>query len=52
MKMLIFADIHADYAALGRLMEIEADLYFAAGDLVNWNRNLERAGPILHADTE
>jgi uncharacterized protein len=47
MKLLIFADIHADYAALERLMGIDADLYFAAGDLVNWNRNLERAGPIL-----
>lgn len=47
MKLLIFSDIHADYAALERLMEIEADLYFAAGDLVNWNRKLERVGPIL-----
>jgi uncharacterized protein len=47
MKLLLFADIHADYAALERLMEIEADLYFAAGDLANWNRNLERVGPIL-----
>ncbi|HLH03372.1 MAG TPA: metallophosphoesterase [Bryobacteraceae bacterium] len=47
MRLLIFSDIHADYAALEKLMAIEADLYFAAGDLVNWNRNLDRIGPIL-----
>jgi Icc-related predicted phosphoesterase len=47
MKLLIFSDIHADYNALERLMDTEADLYFAAGDLVNWNRHLERVGPIL-----
>ncbi len=47
MKLLIFSDIHADQVALERLMAIEADLYFAAGDLVNWARGLERMGPIL-----
>lgn len=47
MKLLIFSDIHADFAALERLMDIEADLYFAAGDLVNWGRGLDRVGPIL-----
>jgi 3',5'-cyclic AMP phosphodiesterase CpdA len=47
MRLLIFSDIHADFAALEKLMDIEADLYFAAGDLVNWNRSLERAGPVL-----
>jgi Icc-related predicted phosphoesterase len=47
MKLLIFSDIHADYPALEKLLEIEADLYFAAGDLVNWARGLERVGPIL-----
>ena len=47
MKLLVFSDIHADHAALARLMEIDADLYFAAGDLVNWGRGLERVGPIL-----
>ena len=52
MRLLIFSDIHADYAALEKLMEIEADLYFAAGDLVNWNRHLERVGPILGRRTE
>lgn len=47
MKLLIFSDIHADFAALERLLQLEADLYFAAGDLVNWGRGLERAGPLL-----
>ena len=28
-------------------MRVEADLYFAAGDLVNWQRGLDRIGPIL-----
>jgi Icc-related predicted phosphoesterase len=46
-KLLIFSDIHADYAALERLMAVEADYYFAAGDLVNWARGVERVGPIL-----
>src|SRR5260370_34619380 len=47
MKLLVFSDIHGDKTALEKLMEIEADYYFAAGDLANWSRGLERAGPIL-----
>lgn len=47
MKLLIFSDIHADYPALERAMQTEADLYFAAGDMVNWARGLDRVGPIL-----
>jgi uncharacterized protein len=47
MKLLIFSDTHGDTVALAQLMQTEADLYFAAGDLVNWGRGLERAGPIL-----
>lgn len=47
MKVLIFSDIHADHAALSKLMDTDADLYFAAGDLVNWGSGLERVGPIL-----
>lgn len=46
MNLLIFSDIHADYPALERLMNTEADYYFAAGDLVNWARGLERVGPL------
>jgi uncharacterized protein len=47
MRLLIFSDIHADNAALGKLVDTDADMYFAAGDLVNWGRGLERIGPIL-----
>jgi Icc-related predicted phosphoesterase len=47
MKLLVFSDIHNDHAALRRLMDIEADYYFAAGDLGNWSRGLDQAGEIL-----
>jgi len=46
-RALIFSDIHNDSKALERLMEIDADYYFAAGDLVNWARGLEEAGEIM-----
>jgi len=46
-KLLIFSDIHGDKAALERLMAIEADYYFAAGDLANFGRGLDAMGPIL-----
>jgi Icc-related predicted phosphoesterase len=47
MKLLIFSDIHSNHQALERLMAIEADYYFAAGDLVNWGSGLEACGKIL-----
>lgn len=47
MKLLVFSDIHGDRAALGRLMEMEADYYVAAGDLTSWGRDLDGCGPIL-----
>ncbi len=47
MKLLIFSDIHGDVGALEALMAIEADYYFAAGDLVSWARGLEKVGPAL-----
>lgn len=47
MKLLVFSDIHNDWAALERLMDIEADYYFAAGDLVSWSRGLDDCGRIL-----
>ncbi|HTW63427.1 MAG TPA: metallophosphoesterase [Bryobacteraceae bacterium] len=52
MKLLVFSDIHGDKAALEKLMAIEADYYFADGDLANWGRGLDVLGPILqkHAD--
>ena len=47
MKLLIFSDIHGDKAALEKLMAIEADYYFAAGDLANFGRGLDAMGPIM-----
>ena len=47
MKLLIFSDIHGDRAALERVVETEADYYFAAGDLANFGRGLDQMGPIL-----
>lgn len=47
MKLLFFSDIHSDLKALERLIEIEADYYFAAGDLVSWRKALDRAGRVL-----
>jgi Icc-related predicted phosphoesterase len=52
LKLLIFSDIHSNHKALERLMAIEADYYFAAGDLVNWGRGLEQCGTILQARRE
>jgi Icc-related predicted phosphoesterase len=47
MKLLIFSDIHSDAPSLERLMSIEADYYFCAGDLVNWSRGLDAMGEIM-----
>jgi uncharacterized protein len=47
MKALIFSDIHNDSRSLEKLIETEADYYFAAGDLVSWARGLDKLGPIL-----
>jgi len=47
MKFLFFSDIHSDLKALERLVGVEADYYFAAGDLVSWSRGLDKAGEIL-----
>ena len=47
MKLLIFSDIHNNLKALERLMDTEADYYFAAGDLVNWGKGLDACGEIL-----
>jgi Icc-related predicted phosphoesterase len=46
-RALIFSDIHNDSKSLGTLMDVEADYYFAAGDLVNWARGLDKMGEIL-----
>ncbi|MDP9169102.1 MAG: metallophosphoesterase [Acidobacteriota bacterium] len=47
MKLLIFSDIHGDARALTRLLAVEADYYFCAGDLVNFGRHLDAMGEIL-----
>jgi uncharacterized protein len=41
-RLLIFSDIHNDARALEKLMETDADYYFAAGDLVSWSRGLDK----------
>ena len=46
-RLLVFSDIHNDSAALQRLMSIEADYYFAAGDLVSWGRGLDKMGEMM-----
>ena len=46
-RLLVFSDIHSDTGALERLMGVDADYYFAAGDLVNWGRGLEKMGQIM-----
>jgi Icc-related predicted phosphoesterase len=46
-KALVFSDIHSDARALQKLMAIDADYYFCAGDLVNWGRELNAMGEIL-----
>ena len=52
MRLLIFSDIHGDRAALEKLMNTEADYYFAAGDLANWGRGLDQLGPIMQPRAE
>src|SRR5580692_4192731 len=46
-RLLVFSDIHNDRQALQSLMNIDADYYFAAGDLVSWARGLDKMGEIL-----
>ena len=52
MRALIFSDLHNDVRALEKLMEIDADYYFAAGDLVSWARGLFRMGEALRCRSE
>ncbi len=49
---LIFSDLHNDARALEKLMDIEADYYFAAGDLVSWARGLDKMGEIMKRRAE
>ena len=52
MKLLAFSDIHNDYKALERLVEIEADYYFAVGDMASWSRGLDPCGEVLKRRAE
>lgn len=47
MRLLVFSDLHSDQRALERVLAIEADYYFCAGDLVNWARGLDKMGEVL-----
>jgi Icc-related predicted phosphoesterase len=47
LRLLIFSDIHNDWAALDNLLKIEADYYIAAGDQVTWSNGIERCGVML-----
>ncbi|MBV8847481.1 MAG: metallophosphoesterase [Bryobacterales bacterium] len=46
-RALIFSDLHNDVRALENLMRVDADYYFAAGDLVNWGRGLDAMGKAM-----
>ena len=46
-KALIFSDLHNHKPALEKLMAIDADAYFAAGDLVSWGRGLTAMGEVM-----
>jgi Icc-related predicted phosphoesterase len=47
MKILIFSDLHNDGRALEKLMAIEADCYIAAGDLVSFQKGLDKMGDLM-----
>jgi uncharacterized protein len=46
-RILIFSDIHSDLGTLRRLLQTDADYYVSAGDLVSWERGLDKCGEIL-----
>jgi uncharacterized protein len=52
MKLLLFSDIHNDFARLRELLRIEADYYVAAGDTVTWERGYDEAGEVLRVRGE
>lgn len=52
MKLLLFSDIHNDFARLRELMNMEADYYLAAGDTVTWERGYDEAGELLRTRGE
>ncbi|MEO8096933.1 MAG: metallophosphoesterase [Acidobacteriota bacterium] len=46
-RLSVFSDIHSDAHALQKLMAVDADYYFCAGDLVNWGRGLDKMAAFL-----
>jgi len=44
-SVLVFSDIHNDQQALARLMQVEADYYICAGDLVTFAKGFEKMAP-------
>lgn len=51
-RALIFSDIHSDGRALEKLMAVDADYYFCAGDLVSWQRGLDKMAEIMKPRAE
>src|SRR5258708_8316514 len=51
-RLLIFSGIPNDKLALTKLMAVEADAYFAAGELVSWARGLDKMGEVMQARGE
>lgn len=47
MRVQIFSDIHGDIPSLRRAIEVPADVYIAAGDLVTWPAPLDPCGEVL-----
>jgi uncharacterized protein len=47
MRILVFSDIHNDLKALSGLIARDADYYVAAGDLVSWEKGLDKCGEVL-----
>jgi Icc-related predicted phosphoesterase len=47
MRILVFSDIHNDLNALRGLVARNADYYVAAGDLVSWEKGLDKCGEVL-----
>jgi hypothetical protein len=46
-NILIFSDLHNDTRALEKLLQIDADAYICAGDLVSWARGLDKMAALL-----
>jgi hypothetical protein len=47
MRLLVFSDLHGDRAGLELLLDTEADVYIAAGDLSDWGRGLDGMATLL-----